>query len=97
MKKKIRHLDGTVVEYEGTPEELATLEESLSNSSRKDESKGNGPRILNEKRVTEQTREIAVPFKGLGNRDISDWMWHTKGECTDIRCTRCFPISMGAR
>jgi len=49
MKKKITHPDGTVVEYEGTPDELAQLEREITGSSRQDENKNNGRRILNER------------------------------------------------
>lgn len=50
MKKKITRPDGTVVEYEGTAEELAELEESLE-GTQKNESVGKGKRLLTEQDV----------------------------------------------
>jgi hypothetical protein len=46
MKKKITHPDGTIEEIEGTPEELAQLEQKVPQGDRKDESNTKGPRIL---------------------------------------------------
>lgn len=53
MKKKITRPDGTVVEYEGTAEELAELEREMTEEVRRDEGKSKGKRILNEERVME--------------------------------------------
>ena len=50
MKKKITPPDGTVVEYEGTAEELAELEESLDDPT-KNENTDKGKRLLVEQDV----------------------------------------------
>ena len=50
MKKTITKPDGTIIEFEGTAEELATLEETLDESS-KNESTNKGKRLLNEQEV----------------------------------------------
>ena len=57
MKKKVTRPDGTVVEYEGTVEELAQLESEESGDDKKHESKKKGRRILNEKRVARMIRK----------------------------------------
>ena len=56
MKKKITRPDGTVVEYEGTAEELAALEESLEDTQ-KNESVGKGKRLLTEQDVMRMIEE----------------------------------------
>lgn len=57
MKKRITQADGTVVEYEGTPEEIAEIERGTLPPPRKDEGKKKGRRILNEERVAEMIQE----------------------------------------
>lgn len=50
MKKKITRPDGTIVEYEGTAEELAELEEHPE-PSQTNENSNKGKRLLNEEKI----------------------------------------------
>jgi len=55
MKKKITQPDGTVIEFEGTAEELAQLEKP--SGDKKNESSKTGKRILNEESVTRMIQD----------------------------------------
>jgi len=59
MKKTVTQTDGTVIEIEGTAEEIAEWEKSQGpdNDSRRNENKNKGKRILNEDLVAEMIQK----------------------------------------
>lgn len=92
MKKKVIRPDGTVIEYEGTAEELAQLEES-SGDDEKNESSKKGRRLLNEESVARMIEGALTGHELTRTHFFHFPPTYVHVPCLAPRCSRCNPFS----